>query len=239
MATIRKDFQEGAVQERTRIFLQPIAEVSMLGFFAFSVAAFLAGGQFAGWRGLGGGTLLGSLLITFFGLAQFAAAMWAFKARDGASTAFHGVWGAFWLSFGWMGRLGAVGALGAPALMSGPLGYCFLALAFVSAGCAAAALATNLASFSVKLSAALGALAQAVAVATGSAAVGALGGYLFVLSALLAWYAGMALLIEESFSRAVLPVHDFRYGRGAEVISAGVGEPGVRHGEWGIHKRAV
>jgi succinate-acetate transporter protein len=235
MATTRKTYQEEAIQERTRIFLQPIAEVSMLGFFAFSVAAFLAGGQFAGWRGLAGGTLLAPLLTAFFGLAQFAAAMWAFRARDGASTAFHGIWGAFWLSFGTMGLFG----FGAPALMSGPLGYCFLALAFVSAGCAAAALATNLASFSVKLSAALAALAQAVAVATGSGAVGVLGGYFFVLSSVLAWYAGTALLIEESFSRAVLPVREFRYGRGTEEISAGVGEPGVRHGEWGLHKRAA
>jgi succinate-acetate transporter protein len=231
-----------SIGEHTHIVLQPVAGVSMLGFFAFAVAAFVAGAQIAGWRGFATAPSVGSFFAMLFGFAQFAAAMWAFKARDGASTAFHGVWGAFWVGFGLLNVffLGAAAAPGPATLLSWPLAYCFLALAFVSGACAAAALATNFVVFGTMLGTALASLAVTLGIATASMGLATLGGYLFVLSALFAWYGATAMMIEDSFGYAVLPVGEFKYSREAEPISEGLGEPGVLHGEWrGYARKSV
>ena len=37
--------------------------------------------------------------LTFGGIAQFLAGMWAYKARDIVATLAHGMWGAFWIAF--------------------------------------------------------------------------------------------------------------------------------------------
>lgn len=233
MATKVQDIQ-GRSMEQTRIFLQPVAGASMLGFFAFAIAAFVSGAQFAGWRGFTVGTaFVGPFLSMFFGIAEFTAAMWAFKARDGVSTAFHGIWGAFWASFGFLNAFYAGTMPAAPVMaIGGAFGYCFLALAFVSAACAAAALATNGAVFFTHLAACLGALAMTIGVAAASPALLIIGGYLFVLSAVGAWYSATAMVVEDSFGYALLPVGDFRSNREVEDMSDGAGEPGVLHGDW-------
>ena len=38
--------------------------------------------------------------MTFGGIAQFAAGMWSYRARDVVATLAHGMWGSFWLAFG-------------------------------------------------------------------------------------------------------------------------------------------
>ena len=48
---------------------------------------------------------------TFGGIAQFAAALWGYRARDGLATAMHGTWGAFWMGFGILFLLNTVHAI--------------------------------------------------------------------------------------------------------------------------------
>jgi succinate-acetate transporter protein len=84
--------------DHTRVFLQPIAAPSILGLSGFAGATFMVAAHMAGWYG--GATTnqyLFPFAATFGGLAQFAAGMWAFRARDGIATAMHGMWG----SSGW------------------------------------------------------------------------------------------------------------------------------------------
>lgn len=222
------------VREHAHIFLQPVAGASMLGLFAFSTAAFVVGAQYAGWKGFGDQVFLGPILTMFFGLAQFAAAMWAYRAREGLSTAFHGMWGAFWVAFGAVNLAYAARLLPATAAgLGGPLGYWFIALAFVSGACAAAALATNFALFCAKLAVTGGSIAMAVGMLTGGATALMTGGYLFLVSAALAWYTGSALMFEDAFGRVILPVGEFR---ARELEATALGEPGVAHGEWHAHK---
>ncbi len=47
----------------------------------------------------------------FGGIAQFAAGMWAYKARDAIATAMHGIWGSFWVGFGILELLIAAGTI--------------------------------------------------------------------------------------------------------------------------------
>ena len=85
----------------TRVFLQPVAAPSVLGLFGFAGATFMVAANLAGWYGT---PLSGVYLFPFAamvgGIAQFAAGLWAYKARDALATAMHGMWGAFWLAYG-------------------------------------------------------------------------------------------------------------------------------------------
>lgn len=236
MATKEVEHVGTTQDEHAQIFLQPIAGASILGLAAFAAASFVIGAQFAGWRGFGTNVYTGPFLAAFFGFAEFAAAMWAYRAREGVSTAFHGMWGMFWVAFGVLNLSYAAGWIAPPlAGLGGPIGYWFIALALVSASCAAAALSTNFALFAAKLVISAGAIALAVGMLGGSAIALATGGYLFMISALLAWYTSSAMMLEDTFGRVILPLGEFR-SREAEMVSTGAGEPGVLHGEWHAHK---
>jgi hypothetical protein len=73
--------------------------------------------------------------------------------------------------------------------------------------------------------------ATATANLIGSTGWAVLGGWLFIVAAALAWYTGAALLAESTFGREVLPLFKTERARGTPVVSAGIGEPGVRHGQ--------
>src|SRR3954468_14976934 len=84
-----------------RVFLQPIAAPSILGLFGFAGATFMVAANLAGWYGnTGSGVFLFPFAAVFGGVAQFAAALWGYRARDGIATAMHGMWGSFWMAYG-------------------------------------------------------------------------------------------------------------------------------------------
>src|SRR3954447_21306290 len=79
----------------TRVVLQPIAAPSVLGLAGFSVSTMMVATIQAKWWG--GPTDLRAVApfcLTFGGLAQLLAGMWAYKARDVVATLAHGTWGA-------------------------------------------------------------------------------------------------------------------------------------------------
>src|SRR4029079_12990771 len=82
-----------------RIFLQPIAAPSVLGLFGFAGATFMVATNLAGWYGdpHTTGTFLFPFAAVLGGIAQFAAGMFSFRARDVLATAMHGTWGSFWI----------------------------------------------------------------------------------------------------------------------------------------------
>jgi uncharacterized protein len=100
----------------TRVFLQPIAAPSILGLYGFACATFMVTAYLVGWYG----TRTSPLLIFPFataagGIAQGAAALWAYEARDGLATAVHGIWAAFWLGYGFLNFMVALKLIPAPA----------------------------------------------------------------------------------------------------------------------------
>lgn len=68
----------------------------------------------AHWFGNGTDLYLAPFAVMGGGLAQFLAGMWACKARDGVATAMHGMWGAFWISWGVLNLAFARGVLAQP-----------------------------------------------------------------------------------------------------------------------------
>jgi hypothetical protein len=68
------------------------------------------------------------------GIAQGAAALWAYKARDALATAIHGVWAAFWLGYGFLNFMIALKLIpaAAPHAAVPELGYWFFALSAIT-----------------------------------------------------------------------------------------------------------
>jgi succinate-acetate transporter protein len=237
-------------RDRSRVFLRPIAAPSVLGLFGFAAATFIVSAHLAGWYGTGPGEstttlhVLAPFAALFGGVAQFAAAMWSYIARDAIATAIHGAWGSFWMAFGLLNLLTATGTV---ALSSEAgheaFAFWFFALAVVTACGAAAALFENLALTSVLTTLAVGSALLGVGYFVGSppeAGSGwlAAGGWVLVASAILAVYTAAAMMLRSTADgRTILPLGEYSKEAnkpGATVTQAiefEQGEVGVRKGQ--------
>jgi len=85
-------------RDHARVFLQPIAAPSILGLYGFAAGTFMVTANLVGWYGNARSPLLiFPFAVAAGGIAQGAAALFAYKARDALATAIHGIWAAFWL----------------------------------------------------------------------------------------------------------------------------------------------
>jgi succinate-acetate transporter protein len=246
-ATVERHSQQNgarAWEDRTRVFLTPIAPPSILGLFGFAAATFIVAAHLAGWYGSTDTPLyLAPFCAMFGGVAQFAAGMFAYRARDGLATAMHGVWGSFWIAFGILNILAATGALALDTqVFFDAFGYWFFALAAITACGMLAALAESIGLVSVLGTLAVGSAFLAIGYLTNSAPEAGqgwlmAGGWVLVASAILATYTAAAMMMEGTFGRVVLPLG--KLGKSANVPGRAVtvplgyeaGEPGVRHGQ--------
>ena len=215
-----------------RVFLQPIAAPSVLGLYAYAGATLMVGAYMAGWYG-GVETPLYLLPFAAFfgGLAQFLSGMWAYKARDGLATAFHGMWGSFWMSYGLLYLMFATGTIALPLLQFPELGFWFIVLGWVTFMLMVAALGINWSMVGVLAPSTAASIIAAVALFFGSNALMIVAGWIFVFSAVVAWYAASAILFESVYGRAILPIFKTEHAKERPRISIGAGEPGVTHGQ--------
>jgi succinate-acetate transporter protein len=215
-----------------RVFLQPVAAPSILGLFGFAAATFMVAAHVVGWYGNQNTfVLLAPFAAAFGGIGQVIAAVWGYKARDGIATAMHGAWGLFWIAFGALWLLIGTGAL-PPLARAGEVayGYWFAMLAAVTLVGALAAMREQVALSAVLHALWVGAALLAVGLMTGAAFWGVIGGYVLLLSALIAWYTAGALMLE-GVGAPVLPVGKTRKAEETPEVDVGAGEPGVKHGQ--------
>ena len=215
-------------------FLQPIAAPSILGLYGFAGATFMVAANLAHWYG--GPTsphFLFPFAAFFGGLAQFMAGMWGYRARDGLATAMHGMWGSFWMAYGVLNLLFAIGVLTPPNPdgLFVELGYWFIALAVITWIGTWVATTSNGALTAVLGFLAAGSTAMAIASLTAIGGWATLAGWLFIISAVIACYTATALMTEGAFGHSVLPVFKSSRATLTPAYSVGVGEPGVRHGQ--------
>jgi uncharacterized protein len=228
-----------AIEEPSRaaanstVFLQPIAAPSILGLYGLAGATFMVAAAMCHWFGSSYTTLLLVPFAAFFGgLAQFLAGMWAFKARDGVATAVHGMWGAFWMAFGILGWILSNGKAVQPAGALFPeLGYWFIVLGAITWVCAGAAAAENKALVTTLVFLAAGSTISALALLIGIEGLVILAGYLFIISAIAAWYTASALMLNEAFRCEVWALGRSAQAQQTPSITVGVGEPGVIRGQ--------
>jgi succinate-acetate transporter protein len=220
--------------------LQPVAAPSILGLFGFAASTFIVAANLAGWYGNDSTPLVLFPFVTVFGgVAQFLAGMWSYRARDGLATAMHGMWGSFWIAYGFYFLLVATRVLPAPSVSHTAqvgFGYWFIVLAAISWLGAAAAVAENLGLTLVLVTLAAGATLLAIGWVASIMPLVTIGAIVLVASAVLAFYTAGAMMLRGTFGRVVLPVGRTRAANApgsvpVQPIQYERGEPGVKVGQ--------
>ena len=217
---------------RAQISLQPIAAPSILGLYGLAGAMFMVAAHLAHWFGTTTTPLyLFPFAAIFGGLAQFLAGMWAFKARDGVATAVHGMWGSFWMAYGILNMIFAVGKITPPTGAWPEIGFWFVVLAAITWVCVGAASAENSSLATLLTFLAAGSTTAAIGELAGVPWLMTLTGWLFIIASIVAWYTASALMLEEAFGREVWSLGKSSQVRQMRPVSVGMGEPGVIRGQ--------
>ena len=216
---------------QAQIYLQPIAAPSILGLYGLAGATFMVAAHMAHWFGDSTSLYLFPFAAMFGGLAQFLAGMWAYKARDGVATAIHGMWGSFWMAYGVLNVVFAIGKLTPPTGRWPEIGFWFVVLAAITWVGVAASVAENRGFVTVLTFLAAGSTTAAIGEFTGVEWLMTVTGWLFIIASIAAWYTGSALMLEEAFGREIWDLGKSRQAKEMPPVSIGMGEPGVIRGQ--------
>jgi succinate-acetate transporter protein len=199
-----------------------IADPAPLGLAAFALTTVLLSSKNAGWMTHATGSAWLGFAFAYGGLAQFAAGMWEFRRGNTFGATAFGTYGTFWIGLAlWVELVAnpAVAAIAkAPttaaatvASLNHDLGWITLAFAIVTLYLTVLTAQVNLAIFGVFL----GLLITLIILAIGNFDAGSallptgtikLGGYLGLITALLAFYASAAGVAADMGGRIKFPV---------------------------------
>ncbi|MFE4545895.1 GPR1/FUN34/YaaH family transporter [Streptomyces sp. NPDC056785] len=210
-----------------RVMLRPVASSLPLGYLAFGLGMIVLAADSLGWVE-GEHVLVGVLLAAYAFPLQLVATVMAYLGRDTVGATTLGLFTTSWLAFG------LVDILGRPGATPTVLGVFSLSFGLVVAGLAVVSSRAKPLISAVLVLCSLRAVLDGLHVLTGSSGLRRAAGCVAVAAALGAVYLGFALLIENAWPRAVLPV--LRRGEAAAALDgrlsaspAGLhGEPGVR-----------
>ena len=177
-----------------------IADPGPLGLAAFALTTFLLSAVNAHWtNGNSAGTAFLGYALAYGGLVQLLAGMWEFRRGNVfAATAFSS-YGGFWIGlFVWI-RV-------APAASGHDLGWILFAFAIFNAYMLLMATQVNVAVFGVFLFLELTEIFLTIGNFATNSTISQVGGYLGVITALVAWYTSAAGIAGGIGGRIVLPV---------------------------------
>ena len=185
-----------------------IADPAPLGLAAFALTTFVLSVFNSGMIKTGDGVVLG-LALAYGGIGQFAAGMWEFVKGNTFGALAFASYGGFWISFWWL--LNHVPADAKGNDLNHGIGVYLLAWAIFTAymfigstRISGAVAAVFLFLFLTFLFLALGKLTQS-ATDVNSTGLYKFGGWLGIVTAVLAWYASFAGVTNFTFKRTVLP----------------------------------
>jgi succinate-acetate transporter protein len=205
----RAGSETGPAPARARIMLRPVASPLSLGFLALGGATLVLAGQQLSWFGIQHAHDVGFVLITFAFPLQMIASIVGFLARDGVAATGMGVLAATWLA------LGVLTVTSGPGTTSPVQGLLLLFVAGALLIPATAAAQAKLVPAAVLATAAarfgLAGIYQLTAIPTIETVAGIIGIALMAL----AWYAALALQLEDVHGHTVLPTGRIGDGRGA------------------------
>jgi succinate-acetate transporter protein len=196
---------EEPLQQRPTSPADHIADPGPLGLAGFAMTTFVLSCFNAGFFGSKSPleAVVLPLALFYGGLAQLLAGMWEFrKANTFGAVAFTS-YGAFWLSFAAYVKFVAPG-LGAGA--GSATGLYLLGRTIFTGYMTVASLGVSRAVAAVFVALFLTFLLLTVGAFLGSAGISVIGGYLGLVTAVLAWYASFAGVINATWKRTVLPV---------------------------------
>src|SRR3954454_10952666 len=180
----------------------PVADPAPLGLAAFALTTFLLSAKNAGWTD-GTDAWLG-YAFAYGGLVQLLAGMWEFRNRNVFGATAFSTYG------GVLSGLGLYVLLVAPdakeAQITNDLGWILLAFAIFNTYMLLWSTQVNMAVFGVFLTLEVTEIILFIGNFANSTSIIKLGGYVGVLTAIVAWYASSAGVINGMVERALVPV---------------------------------
>ena len=182
-----------------------IADPAPLGLAAFALTTFLLSAVNAGWAKSSTGSDWLGYAFAYGGLCQLLAGMWEFRNRNVFGSTAFSTYGGFWIGLGLWAVLVAPHALSASAAGK-DLGWILLAFAIFNTYMLIFSTQVNAAVFGVFLTLELTEIFLFIGNFAGNANIVKVGGYIGVLTALVAWYTSAAGVINGMKGSIVLPV---------------------------------
>jgi succinate-acetate transporter protein len=189
----------------TAVSPSPIADPAPLGLAAFALTTFLLSAANAGWMTHATGNAWLGYAFAYGGVAQLLAGMWEFRNRNVFGATAFSSYGGFWLGLGLWVELVAPRAPSAAAA-NHDLGWILLAFAIFNTYMLINSMAVNAAVFAVFLTLEATEVLLFAGFFAGNANVVKAGGYVGVLTALVAWYTSSAGVMNGLRGRVVFPV---------------------------------
>jgi succinate-acetate transporter protein len=183
----------------------PVADPAPLGLAAFALTTFLLSAANAKWMGAATGDAWLGYALAYGGGAQLLAGMWEFKNRNVFGATAFSTYGGFWIGlFLWV-QFVAPHATSASAA-GHDLGWILLAFAIFNTYMLIMSTGLNMAVFLVFLTLEVTEIVLFIGNFAGNSSMVKVGGYIGVLTALVAWYASAAGVSAGVNGRIKLPV---------------------------------
>jgi len=184
-----------------------VADPGPLGLAAFALTTFVLSFFNAGLAPASGEPIVFGLAFAYGGLAQILAGMWEFRTGNTFGAVAFTSYGAFWLSFFafalWFEKL-LPGK--DPGLAGHAVGLWLIAWGIFTAYMFIASLRTTAAVAAVFALLAVTFIVLGIGNVGGTADVIKAGGYIGIVTAVAAWYASFAVVVNSTFGRTVMPV---------------------------------
>jgi uncharacterized protein len=191
-----------------------IADPAPLGLAAFALTTFLLSAANAGWMGSATGNAWLGYAFAYGGLCQLLAGMWEFRNRNVFGATAFSTYGGFWIGLGlWVILVANAGpklpltAAAAYAAETGKdLGWILLAFAIFNTYMLIFSTQLNTAVFLVFLTLEATEVILFIGFFANSSGVHKFGGYIGVLTAIVAWYTSAAGVINGMKGGVIAPV---------------------------------
>ena len=181
--------------------MAPAADPAPLGLAAFALTTFLLSAANAHWMTKATGDAWLGFAFAYGGLAQFAAAMWEFRNRNVFGATAFGTYGGFWIGLGLWALLAAHAAAA-----NQDLGWILLAFAIFNTYMLLWSTQVNAAVFGVFLTLEATEVILFIGFFAANTTIIKIGGYVGVLTALVAWYTSAAGVINGMRGTPLVPV---------------------------------
>jgi len=183
-----------------------IADPAPLGLAAFALTTFLLSVSNAGLMKNGTGDAWLGYAIAYGGLAQLLAGMWEFRNRNVFGATAFSTYGGFWIGLAlWVLFVAEKAPAGSPAVGK-DIAWILLAFAIFNTYMLVWSAALNMAVFMVFLTLELTEIVLFIGGFAANTSIIKVGGYIGIITALVAWYTSAAGVISGMSGRPVLPV---------------------------------
>ena len=189
--------------------ITPIADPAPLGLAGFALTTFLLSAFNAGWMTNASGQAWQGYTHAYGGLVKLLAGMWEIRNKKVFGATAFGTYGGFWIGLGLYVLFVGRALLAHPltvGLFTNDVGWILLAFAIFNTYMLLWSTQVNVAVFGVFLTLEATEIVLFSGNFAGSPSTVKAGGYLGVLTALVAWYASAALVSRDMRGRLMLPV---------------------------------